>query len=82
MQNHGKYLKTIDSNDFVNYTGLPELLYGDFYAWGETESNKPEYDMESYKFGNGSGQTDELTKYVTSEEFTCNPFNDDSEILV
>lgn len=80
MQNHGKYLKTINSNDFANYDS-PELLFGDFYAWGETESNKPEYDMESYKFGNGSGQTDELTKYVTSEKFACNPFNDDSEIL-
>jgi len=37
--------------------------------------------MESYKFGNGNEHTDELTKYVTLEEFTCNPFNDDSEIL-
>ena len=81
MQNHGKYLKTIDSKNISLYTGSPELWYGDFYAWGEIEPDKPEYDMKSYKFGNGSGYKDELTKYVTLEKFTCNPFNDDSEIL-
>jgi len=81
MQNHGKYLKTIDSKNISLYAGSPELWYGDFYAWGEIEPNKSEYDKESYKFGNRSGRTGELTKYVTSEEFTCNPFNDDNEIL-
>ena len=54
---------------------------GDYYAWGEIEPNKPEYDMKSYKFGNGSGHTDELTKYTTSEKFVCNPFINDGEIL-
>ena len=81
MQNYGKYLKTIGSKDISLYAGSPELWHGDYYAWGETESNKSEYDMESYKFGNGSGHKGELTKYVTSEDFICNPFNDDSEIL-
>ena len=54
--------------------------YGDYYAWGEIEPNKPEYNMKSYKFGNGSGHTDELTKYTTSEKFVCNPFIDDGKI--
>ena len=76
IQNYGKYLKTINSKDFANYINSSELWYGDFYAWGETESNKPEYDIESYKFGNGNRRIDELTKYVTSEEFV-----DNSEIL-
>ena len=52
---------------------------GDYYAWGEIEPNKPEYDMKSYKFG--SGHTNELTKYTTSEKFVYNPFIGDGEIL-
>ena len=72
-----KYNLGVDIN---NITSSNQLI-GDYYAWGEIKPNKPKYDMESYKFGNGSGRMDELTKYVTLEKFTCNPFNDDSEIL-
>ena len=72
-----KYNLDVDPNQLTK----PEDWYGKYYAWGETKSDKPKYDMESYIFGNGSGRTDEITKYVTSEDFVCNPFNDDSEIL-
>ena len=71
MQNHGKYLKTIESNDFSNYTGLPELLYGDFYAWGETESNKLEYSWSTYKYAEHYTDLTEkecLTKYCNNPQ--------------
>lgn len=40
--------------------------YGDYYAWGETET-KISYSWESYKWGNGSKST--LTKYNTKGSY-------------
>ena len=40
--------------------------YGDYYAWGETET-KSAYDWSTYKWCNGSGDT--LTKYCTSSNY-------------
>ena len=40
--------------------------YGDYYAWGETET-KECYDFSTYKWCNGSGNT--LTKYNTSNSY-------------
>ena len=40
--------------------------YGDYYAWGETET-KTDYSWESYKWCNGSANT--LTKYCDNSEY-------------
>lgn len=40
--------------------------YGDYYAWGETET-KPSYDWTTYKWCNGSNNS--LTKYNTSSYY-------------
>ena len=43
----------------------PEV-YGDYYAWGETET-KSEYNWSTYKWCNGSYKN--LTKYITDSSF-------------
>ena len=43
----------------------PEV-YGDYYAWGETET-KTNYDWDTYKWADGS--YDKLTKYNTSNSW-------------
>ncbi len=40
--------------------------YGDYYAWGETET-KPTYNWSTYKWCNGSSST--MTKYCTSSSY-------------
>lgn len=40
--------------------------YGDYYAWGETET-KSTYDLSTYKWCNGSRTT--MTKYCTSSSY-------------
>ena len=42
----------------------PESWYGDYFAWGETET-KTDYKLETYKYGSG----DNLTKYNTDPEY-------------
>lgn len=42
----------------------PESWYGDYYAWGETET-KTDYSWETYKYGSW----DNLTKYNTDPEY-------------
>jgi hypothetical protein len=39
--------------------------YGDYYAWGETET-KGTYDWSTYKWCNGTNST--LTKYCTDSD--------------
>ena len=43
----------------------PEDWYGDYYSWGELESNKSEPYWDNYKFGNYN----KLTKYCTKSDF-------------
>ena len=41
--------------------------YGDYYAWGETET-KSSYDWSNYLWSNGSGNRNELTKYCPADK--------------
>lgn len=52
--------------------------YGDYYAWGETET-KTDYSWESYKWCNGSENT--LTKYCNNSEYGYNGYTDDKSVL-
>ena len=70
---------TANGHDYVDL-GLPSGLkwatcnvgatkpeeYGDYYAWGETETKKI-YDWTTYKWCNGSDDT--LTKYNTESDY-------------
>ena len=51
-----------------------EYWYGDYYAWGELESNKPKYDWNNYKFGKNFNK---LTKYCNNPKYGLNGFTDD-----
>ena len=52
--------------------------YGSYYAWGELEPNKKEYDWDNYKFGNYN----KLTKYCNNSKFGLNGFTDNlTELL-
>lgn len=52
--------------------------YGDYYAWGETET-KTDYSWETYKWCNGSENT--LTKYCNNSEYGYNGYTDDKYVL-
>ncbi len=52
--------------------------YGDYYAWGETET-KSYYDWSNYRYCNGS--EDQLTKYCTNPDYGYNGFTDDLTTL-
>ena len=52
--------------------------YGDYYAWGETET-KSVYDWSTYKYCNG-GQN-QLTKYCNHLEYGYNGFTDTLTVL-
>lgn len=54
----------------------PEV-YGDYFAWGETES-KGNYDWSTYKYGTDYKQ---LTKYCTAPEYGKDGFTDGKTIL-
>ena len=56
---------------------IPEE-YGDYYAWGETET-KDCYDMASYKFNMGEWNT--VTKYCTNPDNGYNGFVDGKTTL-
>ena len=47
--------------------------YGDYYAWGETET-KTNYSWSTYKYCNGSSST--LTKYCSESSYGNNGFTD------
>lgn len=47
--------------------------YGDYYAWGETET-KSGYSWSTYKYANGS--SDRLTKYCNDSEYGNNGYTD------
>ena len=52
--------------------------YGDYYAWGETET-KENYTWSTYKWCNGSENT--LTKYCTNSTYGYNGFIDTKTVL-
>ena len=51
-----KYNLGVNPNQLIN----PEDWYGDYYAWGELDPNKPKHNWNNYKFGKSF---DRLTKY-------------------
>lgn len=53
--------------------------YGDYYAWGETQT-KEIYKWDTYKYGNG--RINQLTKYCNNPEFGYNGFTDNLTILL
>ena len=56
-----------------------ESWYGNYYAWGETET-KTNYDWSNYKYANGG--YDKLTKYCNKSNYGNNRFTDGLTQLV
>ena len=52
--------------------------YGDYFAWGETQS-KEYYDWSTYKYCNGS--YNQLTKYCNQSDYGYNGFTDNLTVL-
>ena len=72
-----KYNLDVNPNQLTN----PEDWYGKYYAWGELEGNKPEYNWDNYKFGNDYFDGS-LTKYCNVPDIGLNGFTDNlSELL-
>ena len=70
-----KYNLGVNSNQLKT----SENWYGNYYAWGELDSNKPKYNWNNYKFGKNYNQ---LTKYCNDPEYGLNGFTDNlSELL-
>ncbi len=57
----------------------PEV-YGDFFAWGETEP-KDYYGLNTYKWNYGSGEEWQLTKYCYDANYGYNGFTDNLDAL-
>ena len=57
-----KYNLGVDPNQLIN----PEDWYGSYYAWGELEPNKKEYNWDNYKFIH----TNDLLKYNKKDNLT------------
>ena len=53
--------------------------YGDYFAWGETDSHTWDYDWTSYKWCNGSNLT--MTKYCNQSSFGYQGFTDNKKEL-
>ena len=53
--------------------------YGDYYAWGETESKSNYADWSTYKWCNGTSET--LTKYCDNSSYGYNGFTDNKTVL-
>ena len=71
-----KYNLGVDSNQLSKV----EDWYGDYYAWGEIKSNKPEFNWSVYKFG----EERQLTKYCYDKQYSANyiiPRTDDLKEL-
>ena len=64
-----KYNLGVNSNQLLT----PEDWYGDYYAWGELETNKKEYNWDNYKFGK---DYNELSKYCNNRKRGLNRFTD------
>lgn len=64
------------ANMNVGATSVTE--YGDYFAWGET-SPKTTYDWNTYKWCNGSDDTQ--TKYCNHSEYGYNGFTDGKTVL-
>ena len=64
-----KYNLGVDPTNLLT----PEDWYGDYYAWGELEPNKPKHNWNNYKFGKSF---DRLTKYCNNSEYGLNGFTD------
>ena len=62
-----------------NYLTKPEDWYGDYYAWGETES-KTQYDWSNYQYANG--ESNKLTKYCNKSTYGNDGFTDKLTQLV
>ena len=57
----------------------PDDWYGDYYAWGELEGNKPGFRWINYKFGKAF---DNLTKYCNRSSYGLKRFTDNlTELL-
>ena len=56
-----------------------ESWYGNYYAWGETET-KDNYSWSTYKYANGSSKT--ITKYCNNAEYGNEGFTDELTQLV
>lgn len=54
--------------------------YGDYYAWGETET-KELYDWKSYKYGRFFNERYQLNKYCTDSCYGINGFVDNLPVL-
>ena len=52
--------------------------YGDYFAWGETQS-KTTYNWSTYKYANGD--YDQLTKYCNNSSYGYNDFTDNLTVL-
>ena len=62
-----------------NQLAKAEDWYGNYYAWGELQGNKPIYKLDNYKFGNDYR---ELTKYCNNPKYGLNSFTDNlTELL-
>ena len=62
-----KYNLGVDSNRLTS----PENWYGDYYAWGELEANKPEFSWSTYKYIEYDTNLSEiigLTKYCKNPQ--------------
>jgi len=84
----------INGHDYVDL-GLPSGIcwatcnvgasspeeYGDYFAWGET-TPKTSYDWFTYRYCDGSGSTNTLTKYCYDSDLGYNGFTDNLTTLV
>ena len=57
----------------------PESWYGDYYAWGETET-KNNYSWSNYKYANGA--SNKLTKYCNDSAYGNDGYTDELTELV
>ena len=64
-----KYNLGVDPNQLT----IASNWYGDYYAWGELEGNKPGFRWTNYKFGKAF---DNLTKYCNRSSYGLNRFTD------
>ena len=64
-----KYNLGVDQNQLPK----AENWYGDYYAWGELEGNKPGFRWINYKFGKAF---DNLTKYCNRSSYGLKRFTD------
>ena len=70
-----KYNLGVDPNQLTK----AEDWYGNYYAWGELEGNKPEFRWSNYTFGKDYNK---LSKYCNDPDYGLNGFTDNlTELL-